>query len=284
MASRHGSAVRGQANVPHSSIRDQRFGRMFRNLPQAQFTEEALTELAETMLQGEFARRIAAGVEVDTPLDGSEPKTRIRRCRPATPISASSSTTTSPSIRCRRSTGSTIPDALQDFRTPRLDLEFGLWLGPGRPAVPLRGRRQASAARPRQGLRQDAQQPARPAAQQCDAAAGADRRQAQRRELDRLATAGDLPALSQPGAGHGRPTGTSSARSRSCAGTTSGSCCTTSCRASSATRPIRRSSAGAVASRRCASTRRRGAMPSFRSSFPSPPTATAIRWCGRAMR
>ena len=36
--------------------------------------------------------------------------------------------------------------------------------------------------------------------------------------------------------------------------------------------------------RRRASTRRRGAMPSFRSSFPSRPTATAIRWCGRAMR
>ena len=64
MASKHGAAVRGLDNVPHSSVRDQRFGRMFRNLPPAAFSEEALIGLAETMFHGEFARRIAAGVRI----------------------------------------------------------------------------------------------------------------------------------------------------------------------------------------------------------------------------
>ena len=130
MASRHGSAVRGQANVPHSSIRDQRFGRMFRNLPQAQFTEAALTDLAQTMLQGEFARRIAAGVEVDTPLDGTDTEDE-NRTLPAGYTYLGQfidhDITYDPMSSLDRFND---PDALQDFRTPRLDLDSVYGSGP----------------------------------------------------------------------------------------------------------------------------------------------------------
>ena len=130
MASKHGAAVRGLDNVPHSSVRDQRFGRMFRNLPPAAFSEEALIGLAETMFHGEFARRIAAGVEVDTPLDGSEPENE----NPALPAGFTylgqfidHDITFDPMSSLDRFND---PDALQDFRTPRLDLDSIYGSGP----------------------------------------------------------------------------------------------------------------------------------------------------------
>lgn len=130
MASRHGSAVRGQDNVPHSSIRDQRFGRMFRNLPQAQFTKDALIGLAQTMFQGEFAERIAEGVEVDTPLNASEPEDE----NPALPAGFTyfgqfidHDITFDPMSSLDRFND---PDALQDFGTPRLDLDSVYGSGP----------------------------------------------------------------------------------------------------------------------------------------------------------
>ena len=53
-SSRHGSSVRGLDKVSQSSIRDARFGRLFRNLPAAPFPEPALLDLAKTMFHGEF--------------------------------------------------------------------------------------------------------------------------------------------------------------------------------------------------------------------------------------
>jgi hypothetical protein len=122
MTSKHGAAVRGQANVPHSSVRDQRFGRMFRNLPPAEFSEEALVGLAETMFHGEFSRRIAAGVEVDTPLEGSEPDENPALSAGFTYLGQfiDHDITFDPMSSLDRFND---PDALQDFRTPRLDLD-----------------------------------------------------------------------------------------------------------------------------------------------------------------
>ena len=138
--SRHGSAVRGMDNVPHSSIRDQRFGRMFRYLPAADFPEAALVALADTM----FARRRSPNASRPGVAGGRASrswrslKTTIRPSPRATPISASSSTTTSPSIRCRRSTGSTIPTPCRTFRTPRLDLDSVYGSGPDDQPLSLR--------------------------------------------------------------------------------------------------------------------------------------------------
>ena len=128
--SRHGSAVRGMDNVPHSSIRDQRFGRMFRYLPAADFPEAALVALADTISHGEFAERIEAGVEVDTPLDQAEPADE----NPSIPSGYTylgqfidHDITFDPMSSLDRFND---PDALQDFRTPRLDLDSVYGSGP----------------------------------------------------------------------------------------------------------------------------------------------------------
>ncbi|MCX7306039.1 MAG: peroxidase [Hyphomicrobiales bacterium] len=128
-SSRHGSAVRGMDNVPRSSIRDQRFGRMFRYLPAADFDDAALTALGATMQQGEFLKA-KPGEAVDTPLGIAEPDDE-------NPDIAAGFTylgqfidhdiTFDPMSSLDRFND---PDALQDFRTPRLDLDSVYGSGP----------------------------------------------------------------------------------------------------------------------------------------------------------
>nr|WP_295111267.1 heme peroxidase family protein [uncultured Caulobacter sp.] len=135
-SSRHGSAVRGLLGVPQSSIRDARFGRMFRNLPPAVFGERddqaraALIALAATMLQGEFDAKIAAGKPVDVPLNEPEPEDE----NPDIPAGYTylgqfidHDITFDPVSSLDRFND---PDALQDFRTPRLDLDSVYGSGP----------------------------------------------------------------------------------------------------------------------------------------------------------
>ena len=130
MTSKHGAFLRGMQNVPHSSIRDQRFGRMFRYLPAADFPEAALVELGKTIAQGEFAEKIAAGEEVDFPLTEREPEDE----NPAIPAGYTylgqfidHDITFDPMSSLDRFND---PDALQDFRTPRLDLDSVYGSGP----------------------------------------------------------------------------------------------------------------------------------------------------------
>lgn len=135
-SSRHGSAVRGLLGVPQSSIRDARFGRMFRNLPPAVFGERddqaraALIALAETMVQGEFDAKIAASEPVDVALNVPEPEDE----NPAIPAGYTylgqfidHDITFDPVSSLDRFND---PDALQDFRTPRLDLDSVYGSGP----------------------------------------------------------------------------------------------------------------------------------------------------------
>lgn len=128
-SSRHGSAVRGMDNVPHSSIRDQRFGRMFRYLPPADFPEAALVALAETMFDGTFKDRIARGVPVDVPLDVPEPNDNGTIPSGYTYLGQfiDHDITFDPASSLDRFND---PDALQDFRTPRLDLDSVYGSGP----------------------------------------------------------------------------------------------------------------------------------------------------------
>lgn len=127
--SRHGAVVRGMGNVPHSSIRDQRFGRMFRYLPAADFPERALIALAGTMFDGVFDARITQGIPVDVPLDVAEANDN-----PGIPSGYTylgqfidHDITFDPMSSLDRFND---PDALQDFRTPRLDLDSVYGSGP----------------------------------------------------------------------------------------------------------------------------------------------------------
>jgi hypothetical protein len=103
---------------------------MFRNLPPADFTESALISLGVTIIQGEFDERIKQGVEVDTPLDRTEPEDE----NPAIPSGYTylgqfidHDITFDPMSSLDRFND---PDALQDFRTPRLDLDSVYGSGP----------------------------------------------------------------------------------------------------------------------------------------------------------
>lgn len=128
-SSRHGSAVRGMDNVPHSSIRDQRFGRMFRYLPPADFPEPALVALADTMIDGSFADRIAKGSEVDVTLDKAEANDNAAIPSGYTYLGRfiDHDITFDPASSLDRFND---PEALQDFRTPRLDLDSVYGSGP----------------------------------------------------------------------------------------------------------------------------------------------------------
>jgi hypothetical protein len=135
-SSQHGSPVRGLDNAPQSSVRDARFGRMFRNLPSADFganpedAEKALLDLAKTMVHGEFEKRIRDGEKVDVPLNENEEDDENLE------ISAGYTylgqfidhdITFDPVSSLDRFND---PDALQDFRTPRLDLDSLYGSGP----------------------------------------------------------------------------------------------------------------------------------------------------------
>jgi hypothetical protein len=137
MPSKHGSIVRGLDSVPQSSVRDQRFGRMFRNLPAAEFGpagDAALVALGQTMFQGEFDELIDKGEFVDRPLapteeDGVDPDEN-----PTIPAGytyfgqfVDHDITFDPVSSLDRFND---PDALQDFRTPRLDLDSVYGSGP----------------------------------------------------------------------------------------------------------------------------------------------------------
>ncbi|RUM08972.1 peroxidase [Rhizobium fabae] len=103
---------------------------MFRNLPAAAFTEDAITDLAKTMFQGEFAEKIEEGKPVDVALNEREPEDE----NPAIPAGFTyfgqfldHDITFDPVSSLDRFND---PDALQDFRTPRLDLDSVYGSGP----------------------------------------------------------------------------------------------------------------------------------------------------------
>src|SRR5262249_3424092 len=134
-SSQHGAPVRGLDNAPQSSMRDARFGRMFRNLPAADFgadpdAEEALIALAKTMVHGEFDERIRDNEKVDVPLDKNEEEDEnldIPAGYTYLGQFIDHDITFDPVSSLDRFND---PDALHDFRTPRLDLDSLYGSGP----------------------------------------------------------------------------------------------------------------------------------------------------------
>src|SRR5882762_6611828 len=129
----HGGGVRGDNSTSRSSTREGRFGRMFRSLPAADFDKEALTILAGEM---------TAAPETD-PKDKSlpaasleDPKKRIQDDEENTGIPSGYTylgqfidhdITFDPASSLQQRND---PEALIDFRTPRLDLDSLYGRGP----------------------------------------------------------------------------------------------------------------------------------------------------------
>ena len=129
--SAHGGGVRGDNSTPSSSLFEGRFGRMFRSLPAAEWTKEALAKLGTQM---------TSDPELDpkTKLPAAAPETidRIQDDEENAGISAGYTylgqfidhdITFDPASSLQQLND---PDALVDFRTPRLDLDSLYGRGP----------------------------------------------------------------------------------------------------------------------------------------------------------
>jgi hypothetical protein len=128
----HGGGVRGDNSTPRSSLFEGRFGRMFRSLPAAEWTKEALSKLANQM---------TSDPEVDDknpklPAAAPETKDHIQDDEENSGISAGYTylgqfidhdITFDPASSLQQLND---PDALVDFRTPRLDLDSLYGRGP----------------------------------------------------------------------------------------------------------------------------------------------------------
>jgi hypothetical protein len=118
---RHGAPLRGLADVPRSSIETGRFGRMFRNLPPAVHRDESLKALAQAMVHDE---------NEETPEGQVDPEETTK------PIPAGYTylgqfidhdLTFDPASSLDKLND---PNALEDFRTPRFDLDCIYGRGP----------------------------------------------------------------------------------------------------------------------------------------------------------
>jgi hypothetical protein len=136
MARAHGRELRGLLFVPLSEGPAGRFGRMFRFLPPAQYgdnfdqSKAALTELAETMIAKEFAEKDEEEKKRDPAICEREPKDE----NPTIPAGYTylgqfidHDITFDPVSTLQAEND---PDALEDFRTPRLDLDSVYGRGP----------------------------------------------------------------------------------------------------------------------------------------------------------
>ncbi len=126
----HGRESRGLDETARSSIETGKFGRMFRWLLPAVHTPQGLAALAPTLIQGEFAVRRAAGQKLDSPLTELEPEDE-------NPTISAGYTylgqfidhdlTFDPASSLQKQND---PNALEDFRTARFDLDSVYGRGP----------------------------------------------------------------------------------------------------------------------------------------------------------
>jgi hypothetical protein len=129
----HGGGVRGDNSVPRSSQFEGRFGRMFRNLPSAEWPKDDLLVLGTAMTSD--PETLATDKTVPTAAF-EDPKKRIQDDEENAGISAGYTylgqfidhdITFDPASSLQQQND---PDALIDFRTPRLDLDSLYGRGP----------------------------------------------------------------------------------------------------------------------------------------------------------
>ena len=139
----HG-VVRGLDKIQASEQFDGRFGRLFRTLPPAQFTDDDLAALAQAMV-----------AKADTPTPEDQVDDEENTGTPSDPGISAGYTylgqfidhdlTFDPASSLQKQND---PDALVDFRTPALRPRQPVRARTRRPALPLCRRRRADAARP----------------------------------------------------------------------------------------------------------------------------------------
>jgi len=128
MTTQHGF-VRGLDSVSESSVREGRFGRMFRNLDAAFFPEKALIALGQTMISGEFAEKFKDRKKADNALGEKDDEENLHIPAGYTYFGQfiDHDITFDPTSSLDRDND---PDALHNFRTPRLDLDSMYGTGP----------------------------------------------------------------------------------------------------------------------------------------------------------
>ncbi len=135
MANQHGF-VRGLDSVSESSVHEGLFGRMFRNLDAADHPKAALIALGETMISGEFSDRIEAnskpGAKIqkgDNAIGEKDSDENFRIPAGYTYLGQfiDHDITFDPTSSLDKQND---PDALHNFRTPRMDLDSMYGTGP----------------------------------------------------------------------------------------------------------------------------------------------------------
>lgn len=132
-ASPHGGGVRGEGGPARSALFEGRFGRVFRSLPPAEFAPEDLRALAA---EGAMSAEPELSDDKKPAAAPEDPKTRIQDAEENAGIDAGYTylgqfidhdITFDPTSSLDRQND---PDALVDFRTPRLDLDCLYGRGP----------------------------------------------------------------------------------------------------------------------------------------------------------
>src|ERR1700730_16427871 len=132
MPAAHGGGVRGDNSTPRSSLFEGRFGRMFRSLPSAEWPKEALTKLGGKMTSEPERDKTnpnlpAAALETADRIQDDEENTGIPAGYTYFGQFIDHDITFDPASSLQQLND---PDALVDFRTPRLDLDSVYGRGP----------------------------------------------------------------------------------------------------------------------------------------------------------
>src|ERR1700726_3615671 len=129
----HGGGVRGDSSVPRSTFFGGRFGRMFRSLPAGEWPKEALMALGEKMtapaeVDAKNNNLPSASPETDKRIQDDEENAGIPAGYTYLGQFIDHDITFDPASSLQQQND---PDALVDFRTPRLDLDSLYGRGPG---------------------------------------------------------------------------------------------------------------------------------------------------------
>ena len=128
----HGGGVRGDDSVPRSAFFAGRFGRMFRSLPPGEWPKEALMALGKAMtadpeVDAKNPTLPAASPETDQRIQDDEENAGIPAGYTYLGQFIDHDITFDPASSLQQQND---PDALVDFRTPRLDLDSLYGRGP----------------------------------------------------------------------------------------------------------------------------------------------------------